>query len=231
MRMNALLLALALAVVASAAFAAGEVNVSVAATGNTYTYTGSTTVGSAEVNAGTVYEYNVSYTAKTGYWAGIYGKVSGQYILGDGTNNLYTWNVTAPSGYVLLSYTSSPNFAAISAINSGTLATDQSDLYNAIRTDLTTWSPDADQNVDKTFEYNADADCGYAGATLAAHVAGTWSGNSYWPVCAYKDDANHVVYASPIDASGTAFDGNPTQYEAIVAADSTGTTVYFFKAA
>ena len=229
MRIEALLLAFMLVVMASSVMAAGEVNVDVTATGTTYTYPGDTTVASAEVNAGTIYEYNVSYSTKTGYWAGIYGKISGQYILGDGTSNMYTWNVTAPSGYILVSYTSAPNFAAVSAINSGTLATDQADLYNAIRTDLTTWAPDADQNVDKTFEYNADADCGYAGATLAAHIGGQWNGNSYWPVCAYKDDGNHVVYASPIDATGTAFDGNPTQYEAMVAADAAGTTVYFFK--
>ncbi len=225
MRMEALLLAFMLVVMASAVMAAGEVNVDVTATGNTYTYAGDTTVASAEVNAGTIYEYNVNYSAKTGYWAGIYGKISGQYILGDGTHNMYTWNVTAPSGYILVSYTSAPNFAAVSAISSA------ADMYNAIRTDLTGWSPDADQNVDKTFTNASDADCTYGpGATLSAHIGGNYQSKGYWPVCAYKDDGNHMIYASPIDATGTAFDGNPTQYEAMVAAEASGTTVYFFKA-
>ncbi len=223
MRMEAILLAAMLVAVASVAMAAGEINVTVSGPGKTYTYAGVTTVASAEVNAGTVYEYNVDYSAKTGYWAGIYGNITGKYILGDGTSNLYTWTVSAPTGNILITYTQTPDFANVSTV------ADAATLYGLLTQDINGWSPDADQNVDKTFTVASDADCTYAGATLAANVEGNYQGKGYWPVCAYQDDANNVIFASPIDATGVAFDGSAAQYEAIVAANATGTTIYFFK--
>lgn len=222
MRIGSLILALALVVMASAVMAA-EVNVDITVGGST-TYT-DTTEANTSVTAGYVHQVDITVKSATGYWAGIYGTVSGQYVLGDETSNLFTWTVSQPSGYILIALVSTPNFASLATVGNA------SELYTYIRNDLPSWSPDADQNVDQTFTNSVDTDCNYAGlgATLSAHVEGNWMGKGYWPVCAYTDGTK-AVFASPIDPNGVAYDGTTSvDYEAIVPAETGGTTVLFFK--
>ncbi len=230
MRMGALVLALALVVMASAVMA-DPINVDSVTEVNTYTYDGAASPAQHNVNAGTVYELNLNYQTKTTAWAGIFGKISGRYVLGDATHVMKEWAVSEPDGYIAIAYTQNINWSNVSGYS------DLSTLYSHIFNEVSGWNVDADQNVDKTFESTA-VDCNAAygidlasGNTYEARVAGSYDGTAtYWPTCVYHDDSNHVVYATPVGNSGaTAFNGSSAQYEAIVAASESGTTVFFFK--
>ncbi len=61
----------------------------------TYTATTFTTEG------GNVTELNLSQNVSTEKWAGIWGNVSGNIVLSDGTHNFYSWTWTSTNGGVV----------------------------------------------------------------------------------------------------------------------------------
>lgn len=91
---------------------------------------------SVNVQAGAVSEVDVSTDSLTQKWAGFFGEVSGNKVLGDGTKNFYQWTsnnfadskvVAIPSGDTApssISSVSDPNSFLGSEFNSGTDSAD-----------------------------------------------------------------------------------------------------------
>jgi hypothetical protein len=74
-----------------------------------------TATGSDTTEGGNISALNISGTALTDKWAAYYGNVTGSLILGDATNQLYTWTWNSSgSGEVCLSRAPAFDFSAVS---------------------------------------------------------------------------------------------------------------------
>jgi len=225
MRMGALVLALALVVMASAVMAA---DVSISGTpSDKGAYTDSNTGASTSVTAGHVHEVNINLQEGSNEWAGIFGNITGTITLGDGTSTFFEWPLSTLPSYIYITYHSDINWASVAATSAANFST-------ILGTEIS-WTAN-NEPVDQTF--TGSADCGTGTTTIAAYVYGDYNGDATisaeWPVCAFeaKDTTgsnDRAVYAAAVTNNGQAYDGSTADYEAIVAASTSGTTVYFYK--
>jgi len=231
MRIGAWLVALALLVMVSTVMAASPVGVSTPQEQPQYD-TANANNSASNIQGGRVYNVDLEMYRTASSWAGIYGKITEKIVLGSGTHKFFEWDVSSAAlpGYIYITYNNDIDWTTVQA------PTDASEFATVLQSELTGWTA-GDESVGDTF--NQSDDCGTGTDTIAAYVYGDYDGDDTispeWPVCAYKarnsgDTEDRVVYAAAVKDNGTAYDGTTgINYQAIVAALSGGTTVYFFK--
>ena len=198
--------------------------------GSAETYTPTTTSNQVSVQAGNTYETNLSVEQVTQYWAGLYGNIDENIILGSGSAKFYQWPVTTVGGYVYAATGSTIDWANLST----TVTT--SDVNAAIYAQTnTSWTPDSDETLEATFS-TQDSSGTYCSEVNAYYtLTNSYDGTNYtptWPTCVYKDATNNqVVFESKVTNNGTSFKGTTVDYQTLVPALSgTGVTYYIFKA-
>ncbi len=190
-----------------------------------YSYT--PTTPSTTVQAGYIRLANVSTEMSTYHWAGIYGNASGTLVLGDASGSkMYTWTATAT--YVF--------FDDDNTINWGT-------IDNATCTDIGTSfsfiadSTGASDSCSNTFTNSGPTNFKSIGNVLSTAYALTYDNTQTptWKTYAVKDTTQGDVFfaAETITTPGTAFDGSPANYQAILPengenADTTTQTYYIW---
>ncbi len=170
-----------------------------------YVYTA--TDSNVSVVAGNITNLDLKTNMSTYRWAGLYGNVSGNIILGDGSNNqLFQW--TAKGRAVYASTAASVTWASVVAEDGSHVAT----FYNG--------TSDSD-NYANTFTGSEALDSGIV-TGVTAPTATTLGGTSGWKTYALYD-GSHVVFAGNVNATGaTAYDGSSTiNYQMIVPEDGT----------
>ncbi|OGJ21279.1 hypothetical protein A3K73_05490 [Candidatus Pacearchaeota archaeon RBG_13_36_9] len=179
---------------------------------------------------------NVTYMTVFGYsttqsWQGYYGNVSGTIQLADSNDKvLYNWSALAPNGEVYATRAFDPNFAAISCVDDGAIASEEA-LMGQI-------AGDAD-SISNTF--NAKSHPSFFVGSIEIPINNCSSANLYGPggeqsssfyEVLLKDDSN-IIYTSVLEKNLEGFDGNDYDFEMMVAenghgADTSATTYYFY---
>ncbi len=219
MRIGIWVLALAL-LVAPFVFAA-PTSVQNVSEGTAETYTPTIVDNNTTIAAGYVKEVNISIENVTGYWAGIYGNLTQSYVLADAAGNIfYKWNVANLTGHVLLATAADVNW------NGLTVPVTTADV-NAAVWKASTYPP-TDENVESTFatQDTTGSVCYVANAYYVNTYDNT--GAAVWPTCIIKDNQGNIVFDAPIRQDQNSFNGTKVDYQALVAATSTGTTYYFY---
>ncbi len=168
--------------------------------GSQYKYSpGSATAFTTE--GGNVTEVNISQNISTEKWAGIWGNITGNILLGDGTSVFYSWAWSASSGGIICA-------------QPGTSA----DF------DWTSMATTTAGDVDNAFSFNT-ADVDSATNTLTAACSVTVSGNtvnsvgvtaSGFTTCAIEDTATptttDLAFCTDISTGTTIFNGQTADY-------------------
>ena len=195
-----MLLTLALATAATP----GEASVSGVSDKGEYNFT---TTDTLSVEAGNITYADLDTNMSTYRWAGIFGNVSGNIVLGDSANNqMFTW--TAKGRVVYASEAASVTWSSMAAEDGSHVA----GYYNG--------ASESD-NFTNTFTGTEAVDSGIK-AVAAAPTATTLGGTSNWKTYALYDGSAVVFAGNVLVAGDTAYDGSSSvNYQMIVPEDGT----------
>lgn len=170
----------------------------------TYTMTSADT---ASVLAGHVHTADVDSNMSTSRWAGLLGSVTGNIILGDGSNNeLFSWAGSA-GNLVYASTAAAPVWASIADAAVGqmpALLTGGSDSDNYTST-FVGGSESIGSNL-----YSVSSDY----ATTLSSAASVWKTYSLW-------DTTDLIWAGKVVEDGTSYSGSTVDYQMILPEDGT----------
>jgi hypothetical protein len=177
-----------------------------------------TAATSDETEGGNVSAVNVDGTVLTDKWAAYWGNVSGTVLLGDNTNQLYTWTwTTGTGGEVCLSTASALSFAAATTATGANVDT--------------AWSftgTDADSG-DNTF--GGSCNLAFAQATVTGTEQIDHEDSTY-NTCVVYDGAgtSETDYAfCSVIGTATAYNGAAANYEVMVPTSAgAGSETYYF---
>jgi hypothetical protein len=196
------LLTLSLLVV-SAAFAADPGGATVTNSGSVGSY-GAPAAGSSSVTSGQIYTANLSTEQATYRWAGLFGNVSGNIVLGDSDDDvLYQW--AASGNLVYASTAAAPVWASLADATDAQMPaylTTGSDNYTA------TFTGGSESIGSGIFTVSSDF------ATTQTAAATTWKTYSLW-------DTTDLIFAGKVEEDGSAYDGSSADYQMIIPEDGT----------
>ena len=182
--------------------------------GATDTYAGST-AGSVVAIGGNVTELDLDANRSTTKWAGFYGEVTGNLVLGDTAGNLmYSWAITTISGEVYAS-TVTPVWSTIAVGTPSSLDT------------VLGWSGESDDAVDTYNITNTALDVG--ATTISATATSAFNTGGGFENVLLFDSANYV-FASIISEGAADFEAGTSDFEIMVPVTATAGTTYYFYA-
>lgn len=169
----------------------------------TYTMTSADT---ASVLAGHVHTADVNSNMSTARWAGLLGNVTGNIILGDGSNDtLFSW-ANAGGNLVYASTAADPVWASIA------------DATNSDMPTFLTGGSDSD-NYASTFVGGSE-NIGSNLYTLSSDYATTLSAASVWKTYSLKSGSD-LIWAGKVVEDGTSYSGSTVDYQMIIPEDGT----------
>jgi len=177
-----------------------------------YTWTSTDTIS---INAGHVYEVNLTYNQSSSRWAAIYGNITGNIVLADQDNHyFYIWTVTDPSGSVVY---------ASDAVTSLTL----NGMQPATAADMPGWlepAAGASDSWSNTFT-NTETFTSPTGLTVAnAPYTTTWQNGAQgteFKTYSLKDASGNLVWAALVNNDKTSYSGGKADYQLLVPEDGT----------
>lgn len=176
---------------------------------------------------GVITQIDLTATVQTNNWQGYFGYVAATIVLSDsGASQMYSWNVTAPSGSVLASRTSTINVTGLSA--QATCTVEDSIIGDAVTDKVSaTFTAGAHSNITLG---NLTVDQYTNTCTTDLMVDNTT--NTTWEENLLKDGGGYYVYQAFIQNYGNEIfnDGNGA-FQMMVPEDeagAAGTTNYFF---
>ncbi len=162
-----------------------------------------------DLESGNITEANLTTEMSTYRWTGLFGTASGDIVLGDAADNvLFDW--TAVGRTVFASTAASVAWASLAAASAA-------DIETAFP-----FTNTGSDNATGTFAGTAALNTGLfniAGAARALTYDNT--GTPTWETLAL-DDAGTIVFAGPVQSSGTAYSGDTVDYQMILPEDGTG---------
>lgn len=242
-----LLLVAFVALLISAMFASAEIsNTTGIDRGDSERYSVTSTPGAEQAEAGNVTGFSINATSITQRWQGFYGNITGQVVLGDGSNNLfYEWGNANPTGEVFASNHTGPAWTGLSCVNWSTSPSDarygEQELNEYIG--YTTGSDRAKQDsVNGTFNQtfgddSATLTVGSLTFTNSNNCSmATPFTNSLYNTANYQEviltDNESIIFAGILELSAAGFDGSTADFQLLVGVNGTtqGTTrdYYFF---
>ena len=205
---------LLLSVWAVAAATPGEADIKNVADKGEYTYTSADTVS---LEAGNITYADVETNMSTYRWAGLYGNVSGNIVLGDSSNNImYQW--TAAGKLVYASTAASIAWSSLADASTTNVTGIDTWLAGAYSDNYTNTFTGASESIGSNIFTTVNSD--YAQSNGGAG----WKTYSLW-------DTSALVWAAPVvDAGQAAYDGTTAQYQMVIPEDgtagNTATTAY-----
>lgn len=193
------------------------------------------TTGSNFTQGGNITAINIGVSTLTGKWASYYGNVSGTLILGDGSNNVYSWTwASGTGGEVCVSTNSTFNFTGAHNMSNGT----------GIDTAWGFTGTDVDSGNNTYSAYVGKQGCNLTFAQAVVYNTSniTLKGTSTFTNCAIGSNATAIVagqthllaFCTVIQplATGKDYKGQPANYEIMVATNNTlgATETYYFYA-
>ena len=166
-----------------------------------YTMTSSDT---ASITSGHVAYADLNSNTSTYRWAGLLGNATGNIVLGDNSNMMFSWSGATP----LLVYASSASSVAWSSL---------ADATNSNMPSYLTGGSDSD-NYASTFTGSSE-DIGSQLFSLSSDFA-TTLGSSTWKTYSLTDGSN-LVWAGRIVQGGTSYSGSTVDYQMIIPEDGT----------
>ncbi|MCK4670722.1 MAG: hypothetical protein KAT43_05975 [Nanoarchaeota archaeon] len=195
-------------------------------THETYTGTGGTT----NATGGYIANRDLLVQSQTNAWQGYYGQITGNLSLADASGDvMYAWTSVTIEGEVFASRSNSVVWTSIAAYNGTgvnmsnctveeTITGTGSDRVNKTFTAGT--GPRASTNIaNQVIAVNSA--CATETYVSGAQVSDVWE--EY-----ILTDGTNYVWASEINDSGTAFDGNTEDFQLIVPANTTTLTYYLY---
>ncbi|MGM5480090.1 MAG: hypothetical protein ACQESC_01385 [Nanobdellota archaeon] len=189
----------------------------------------STTVGASEQASGTsstavdteggnVTSVDVSGTSVTGKWAGFFGNISGNIMLGDSSNNeFFEWTVSNVTGAVVYA-------ANTSVTDWGLTAAAEADMPSYVQGSGT-------DNFTNTFTAT-EAFNSNSVSVASAPVATTWNSTGVGNLKTYalKSGADSAsVFAGMAVDDTDGFNGNSVDYQIVVPSESTTTYSFYLE--
>lgn len=166
--------------------------------------------GSVSLEAGNIMNANLSTNQSTVRWAGLFGNASGTLRLGDAAGfTMYSWFAL---GRVIYATTSAaPVWASFADANEAAVV----GAYSW----LTTGVSDA---YDTTFDNVAEAFNSEIFEGLTSDYALTYddTGAETWKTYSFTDGVN-IIFAGLVSPGGTAYSGQPADYQMIIPEDGT----------
>ena len=191
--------------------------------------------GSNVTQGGNITAINIALSTLTSKWASYYGNVSGTLILGDGSNNVYSWTwASGTGGEVCVSTNSTFNFAAAHNMSNGT----------GIDTAWGFTGTDVDSGNNTYSAYVGKQGCNLNFSTANVYNTSniTIQGLSNFKNCVIGANTTAMVAGQthllafctviqPV-SSGLNYKGQPANYEVMVATNNTvgATETYYFYA-
>lgn len=189
--------------------------------------------------AGNVTQLTINATMITRYWQGYYGNISGRITLDDAAGNtMYNWNTGpdfSPAGNIYAANQSVLDWTDVACVIFEGDGTPGSDGINVtILEAFYGMSPTAGDGFDETFTTtnsitigtNTLSDCP-ATNTFVNNASQT----DYFNQTLLTENAEStVIFATHIDPAAIGYDGNPWDFQMIVAENGNeeGTTPYYF---
>ncbi len=184
--------------------------------------------GNDTTQGGNISALNIAATALTSKWASYYGNVSGTIVLGNGSNNVYSWTwAQGTGGEVCVSTNNSFDFAAAVTATGANINTAWGFTAN-----------DADSGNNTYRSSNCNLNFTQAAVTNTGNVS--LQGSSNFNSCVIRSGViaagttGLVAFCTTIQPSATGLNylGVPANYEILVATNNTAgaTETYFFYA-
>lgn len=180
------------------------------------------TAGSVTTQGGNITSLNLATNELTSKWTSFSGNVTGNIILGDTTNNVYTWTYTInSSGIVCISTNSAQTFTQAGNTTDAAIDSNFS----------TTGAPD---NAAGTFNTTcATVSFGSGtGYNMTGFLGAATQGSSNFITCAGNSSGGTVntnyFFCTNISSSGKNYKNVNSNFEIIAPAANTSMTYYFY---
>ncbi|MDD9954100.1 MAG: hypothetical protein OXR66_07235 [Candidatus Woesearchaeota archaeon] len=186
---------------------------------------------SLEARGGNVTEVNINALSITQSWQGLYGDISGEITLDDGSNNtFYNWSTTSVSGQVYATRASSITWSNVNCSTAVNITSEETYLGHV--------AADGDS---VTNTYSLTTHPGFNVTTGAEIFTDTCpSTNAFtnnasqsadWVQVLLHDQTDNVVYSTLINDSTTGFNSNTYDFQLLVGENehtgNIGTTTYY----
>lgn len=166
---------------------------------------------SIDLESGNVTSASLQTNLSTYRWAGLYGNVTGNIVLGDSDENqLFTW--TASGRVVYASELAAPSWADLADANEAAVEADYAFLD----------STDSSDGYNTTFVGVAEAFGSLIWPAVTSDFATTLSsGATTWKTYSLTDASGgtDIIFASPVSGEGVAFDGETADFQMMVPED------------
>ena len=188
------------------------------------------TADTAQADGGNVSEINISTSTRTALWQGFFGVVNGSLVLSDASGDtFYSWNITNTSGEIYVSSKAGVSFSTIRHLDGN--CSEDTPLTGFDLADSANNTYKSINNVEITVGVvviNASSAC-----SVQPYVSGV-ENDANWHNMMLTDSVgttNDTIYATPIEATITGYDGGSYDYQILVPVDTaTGFLTYSFYA-
>lgn len=236
-----LLLVAFMALLISAMFATAEVgNATDVSRGDSVRYSLGATGSVQQAWAGNVTGFKMNATSITQRWQGFYGNITGDIVLGDGSNNLfYEWGNANPTGEILAANHTGPDWSSIYCVNWSSSPSDRRYNEQTLNSFIgyTTDSERANQDaINGTFNQTFLSSVTIGSVTFTSSnncsMATPFDNNGYSPD--YQElilsDNESVIFAGILEDGVTGFNGAEADFQLMVGddGDDSVTTDYYF---
>ena len=182
------------------------------------TYTSA--AGTSTTEGGNVTGLNISGDQQTVKWAGFFGNISGGIVLKDSSgDSFYEWTVSDVTNCTV--------YAANESV------TTWSNLANAAPSNMYSWLVTAGSEDAYNETFKTEATANFNGGAITANSTTTWTSGSQGVLRTYSliegGGVTTLIWANKANASYTGFDGSLVDYQVLVPApESPSTLTYSF---